>query len=219
MNTKLNETPAYELAGLMMDLMSNIRKGVISILELKKFLMMKSSDRRNIFGIPIEHPKMKLTSSGIEVPKLTEEFNPKTYFTKNKSVRYWLGDNFQKYVLSSIKTVPNLPAMFFNKHQFSETITDKEIMEHFQISESRGLMTGEEISRTIAYLTSKQPNGEQGILQNNGYLTIIGYMLCDDCVVRVVRVHWRSDDRRWGCNCGVLVNWRAGSGLLSRNEF
>ena len=56
MRTKLNEIPAYELAGLIMDLMSKIRKEVISIQELKKFLTMKSSDRKKFFGIKSNEP-------------------------------------------------------------------------------------------------------------------------------------------------------------------
>lgn len=51
MSKKLNETPAYELAGLTMDLMSKIRNEVISITEFKKFLTMKSKERRNVFGV------------------------------------------------------------------------------------------------------------------------------------------------------------------------
>lgn len=219
MRTNLNETPAYELAGLIMDLMSKIRKDVISIFEFKEFLMMKSSDRRKIFGVPIlsEHPKMKLKEQGIEIPELTEEFDPQKHFTENKKVKYWLGDNFKKYVLASAKKVSNLPAMSFDKHKFTETIYDKEIMEHFQISESSGLMTREEICRTIAYLTSKQPKGETGTLQTNGYSTIIGYMFCDDSVVRVVRVDWHSADAEWRCGCFDLGHWYAGNEMLFRN--
>lgn len=219
MRTNLNETPAYELAGLIMDLMSKIRKDVISILEFKKFLTMKSSERRKIFGIPVfeEHPKMKLMASGIEIPELTEEIDFYKHFTENKKVRYWLGDNFKKYVLNSAKKVSSLPTMSFDKQKFTETIYDKEIMEHFQISESAGLMTREEICRTIAYLTSKQPKGETGTLQTNGYSIIIGYILCDDSVVRAVYVYWNSDGAEWRCFCYDLDHCYADDEMLSRN--
>ncbi len=219
MSNKLNETSGYEIAGLIMDLMSKIRKGVISILELKKFLTMKSSERRKIFGVPIlkEHPKMKLVTQGIEIPELAKEINFQQHFTENKEVNYWLGDNFKKHTLTHAKVVSSLPSISFDKHKFTETIYDKEIMEHFQISESAGLMTREEILWSIASLTAKQLNGEKGVLINDGYATLIGYMLCDDGFVRVVCVDWDSDIGEWNCNCYALGGWFAGNGLLSRN--
>lgn len=219
MRKQLNETPAHELAGLTIDLMSKIRDEVISVAEFKKFLTMKSKERRKIFGVSVidEHPKMKLVSSGIEIPELTEEFDPNKHFTENKMVKYYFGDNFKNFVLNPSKKVSSLPAMSFDKHRFTETIFDSEIMEHFQISESNGLMTKEEILRTIAFLTSKQPKGEEGILQTNGYSTIIGYMLCKDGVVRAVIVYWNAVNAEWYCLYYDLGHWRAGSEVLSRN--
>lgn len=219
MSKKLNETTGYEIAGLTMDLMSKIRKDVISIIELKRFLAMKSSERRKTFRVPIveEHPKMKLIDSNIVAVGLVGEFNPQQHFTENKKVKYWLSDVFQKYVLKPAKCLSNFPEESFSKHQFTETIYDKEIMKHFQISESNGLMPREEILWTIASLTSNQPNGEVGSLLNNGYSTIIGYMLCDDGVVRAVSVYWYSVDAEWYCICDDLGGWSAGDGMLSRN--
>lgn len=219
MSNKLNETSGYEIAGLIVDLMSKIRKGVISILELKKFLTMKSSERRKIFGIPIleEYPKMKLVTQGIEIPELAKEINFQQHFTENKEVKYWLGDNFKKHTLAPAKVVSSLPSISFDKHKFTETIYDKEIMEHFQISESAGLMTREEILWSIASLTAKQLNGEKGVLINDDYATLIGYMLCDDGFVRVVSVRWSSGHGRWHCHCDALGIWFAAYGLLSRN--
>lgn len=219
MSNKLNETSGYEIAGLIVDLMSKIRKGVISILELKKFLTMKSSERRKIFGVPIleEHPKMKLVTQGIEIPELAKEINFQQYFTENKEVKYWLGDNFKKHILAPAKVVSSLPSISFDKHKFMETVYDKEIMERFQISESAGFMTREEILWSIASLTAKQPNDEKGVLINDGYATLIGYMLCDDGFVRVVFVLWRSDYGEWICYCGGLGSWHADYELLSRN--
>ncbi len=161
--------------------------------------------------------KLKLEAQGIEIPELTEEFDPKNYFTENQKVKYYFGDNFQKHVLNPAQKVSNLTAMSFDKHKFTETIYGKEIMEHFQISESVGLMTREEILRVIAYLTSLQPKGESGTLQTNGYSTIIGYMMCHDGVVRAVRVDWYSGTSMWRCYCNDLGDWNAGHELLSRN--
>lgn len=132
-------------------------------------------------------------------------------------MKYWRSYNFDEHVLDPAKAVSNPPEMNFSKHQFTELITDKEIMDHFQISKSSGLMTREEILWAIASLTSKQPKGEAGALLNNGHSTIIGYMICNG-VVRYVRADWVFGNARWYCYCNDLDDvWRAGNGVLSRS--
>lgn len=220
MRTKtLEQNTAQDFAGLQVDQLQKLRTGSMSFEQLKWWNNLSFEQREKVMGkqTKSEHPKMKLVSSGIEIPELTEKFDPSKYFTENKKAKYYFGDNFKKYVLNPSKKVSSLPAMSFDKHRFTETIFDKEIMEHFQISESNGLMTNEEILRTIAFLTSKQQNGEEGILQTNGYSTIIGYMLCSDGVVRAVRVHWYSDYSEWYCYCNDLGYWLGDIEMLSRN--
>jgi len=214
MSNILDEITGHKMAGLTIDVMSKLRDGTIAINELENFLKIPAEERRRIFGIL--NKKIKFLAS-VSVAELTKKFDPKNHFTENKKVEYWLGDNFQKHVLKPTKTISSLPAMEFSKHQFTETIYDKEIMENFSISKSSGLMTREEILWTIAELTKKQPKGEAGILINNGYATIIGYMLCDDGVVRVVNVHWNAGTAKWYCYCNDLVRWNAGDEMLSRN--
>lgn len=51
MSKELKETTGYEITGLTIDLMSKLRKGVISTEEFKKFLQMKTFKRREIFGV------------------------------------------------------------------------------------------------------------------------------------------------------------------------
>lgn len=216
MSNKLNEITGHKMAGLTMDLMSKLRDGVIDVGEFEKFLIMPKEERKKVFGTA--NPKINLLDSNVVVRELVEEINFQRHFTKNKNVKYWLGDNFKKCVLDSAKNIKRLPGMSFSKHQFTETIYDKEIMENFFISKTSGLMSREEILWTIADLTSRQPKGEAGALINDGNWTIIGYMLCDDGVVRVVRVRWHADDDEWSCYCDDLDGWRAGDELLSRNK-
>lgn len=207
------------LAGFIMECLTNI----LSFKQVSYWLGHKSELKKRlqeVFGINTakqEHPKMKLVASRIEIPELVEETDFQKVFTENKKVRYWFEDNFKKHVLVPAKKVSNLPAMSFDKHKFIETIYDSEIMEHFQISKSAGLMTCEEILRTIEFLTSLQPKDEAGTLQTNGCVTIIGYMLCDDGVVRVVSVHWWADGSIWDCYCRGLDYWSVDSEVLSRN--
>lgn len=176
------------------------------------FLEGKNPFEKNKF-----HPKMQLISNEIIVDALTEEFNPQDHFT-NGEVKYWIGDNFKKHVLDPAKTFSNLPQRSFSKHKFTETIYDLEIMNHFSISKSSGLMIREEILWTIANLTSKQPKGESGSLTTKNYdYTIIGYMMCDDGVVRVVRVYWNSDYQEWYCSCSDPDSRYSVFEVLSRN--
>jgi len=216
MSNKLNEITGHKMAGLTMDLMSKLRDGVIDVKEFENFLIMPKDERRKIFGIV--NPKINLLDSNVVVRELVEEINFQRHFTKNKNVKYYLGDNFVKQVLNPAKNIKRLPGMSFSKHQFTETIYDKEIMENFSISKTSGLMSREEILWTIADLTSRQPKGEAGALINDGNWTIIGYMLCDDGVVRVVCVRWDADRGVWYCRCRDLDGWCAGRGVLSRNK-
>jgi hypothetical protein len=220
MRTKtLEQNTAQDFAGLQINVLQKLRTGNMTYEQFDWFANISYENREKLMGksVKTEHPKMKFTDSNIIIGELVAGYNPQQYFTENKKVNYWRSDNFNQYVLNPAKIVNNIPEMNFSKYKFTETIYDKEIMEHFQISESKGLMTREEILWTIASLTTKQPKGESGILLNNGYATIIGYMLCDDSVVRAVSVLWGSGGAKWFCYCYGLGVWLAGSEVLSRN--
>lgn len=220
MRTKtLEQNSAQDFAGLQVDQLQKLRNGNMTFEQVKWFTNLSFEQREKLMGklVKSEHPKMKLTNPYVVATGLAGEFNPQRYFTENKNVKYWKSDNFNKHVLNPAKIISNLPRMNFSKHQFIKTIYDKEIMEYFQISEITGLMSREEILWIISSLTNKQPKGEAGALLNDGYATIIGYMLCDDGVVRVFSVYWDSGDARWGCYCRDLDGWNAGSEILSRN--
>ncbi len=218
-NKTFEQKSAQDLAGLQVDLLQRLRSGNMSWEQIDWFRGLSFEKREKLMGklVKAEHPKMKLVDASVVASGLSGEFNPQQHFTENKKVKYWRGDNFNKHVLNPAKCLSNFPEESFSKHQFTEVITDKEIMEHFQISESAGLMTWEEILWTIASFTSKQPKGEAGALINDGNYTIIGYMLCDDDVVRAVCVSWDSDGAKWHCFCGGLGGWGAGGEVLSRN--
>ena len=200
------------------------KQNPVFILHLEAFLKMSEKKRNELLGIKsfaIEEIKhQKLNNSNVVVSalfKMNDEFNPDQHFKKG-DVKYWLSDNFQKYVLNPAKPFSAISGMSFSKHSLKETTYDKDIMEELGINEQSGkLMTREEILHTIADLTGKQPKGESGTLLTNGYATIIGYMKCDDGVVRAVDVCWYSAHRGWYCYCRDLDSWDAGFGVLSRN--
>jgi len=214
MSKKLDEITGYKIAGLTMDLMSKLRDEVIDIKEFEKFLTMSKEERRKTFGTV--NSKIRFLNSDVVINVITGKYNPKEKLTNNK-VKYYFGDSFKTHILNPAKVVDGISEMKFSKHKFAETTYDKEIMENFGISEKSGLMTREEIIKVIDDLTSKQPKGEEGILINDGNCTIIGYLMCDDGVVRVAFVSWSSDDAEWHCYCDDLDIWSAGYEALSRN--
>ena len=147
------------------------------------------------------------------------KFNPRDYFIENKrKIKYCLGDYFKEYILSKAEVISHLLEIKFFNYQFIKTIYDKEIMEIFSISKSQeknGLISREMALQTIAYLTSKQPNGEIGTLLNNGLVTIIGYTLCKDKIIRVVYVIWDKVKREWGCYaCNIGKRWFVGRRMM-----
>lgn len=187
--------------------------------QLDAFIKMPEQKRNEVFGI--KKPEEKISKirlvDTVMVSALTDKFDPSKHFTENKTVKYWLGDNFKLHVLGPVKVaIENLPQAEFNKFIFDTQINDSEIMENFSITKESGLMTREEVLWTIADLTDKQPKGEAGKLLTNGYSTIIGYILCEDGVARVVLVDWFSGDAGWYCDCRDLVSWSDGNEMLSR---
>lgn len=163
-----------------------------------------------------------LVHSNIIITDLNKKFNPKQYFTKNKKVKYWLTNEFQEHVLSPIETMRNIPGFSLFGYQFTEFTSDKEIMDHFQISESNKLMNREQIIWLIVKLTSKQPEGEDGILQNNvNTMTVVGYIQDNYGLVRAVVVYWNLKTYEWRCACFEVVKDKciagfSGSGPCSR---
>lgn len=156
---------------------------------------------------------LRLVNNSVVIPALISTFNPEEYFTENKKVRYTLLDNFREHVLDPVKPFSGLQDICVSKHVLEWTMYDNEIRKRLEVK----LMSREEILWTITNLTSKQPNGEKGVLLTNGCATIIGYLRCDDGVVRVVFVHFFAIFNQWCCRCIELGQWGADDEVLSRN--
>ncbi len=131
----------------------------------------------------------------------------KTSILKNKN--YWLSDTFKEKILGDIKEVPEVKYEVI-PHVLTEYTHDDTIREQI------GIMTKEECLALLIYLTSKQPNGEGGVLLTNGYSNIIGYVQTDESVLAVYGF-WRSDGRQWRCHGYEPSGWSDGSQFLSRN--
>lgn len=204
----LEQKSAQDLAGLQVDLLQRLRNGNMSFVQIEWFKNIPFELRNKLMEISkkYEHPKMELISQRIEVPILTREIDFHREFTENKKVKYSTEGLFDKHLLSLAEKVSSLPSMSFDKYEVvADEIYDKDIKEHFKISESADLMTREEALWAILFLTGKQPKGEPGILLVDGTHTIIGYVLSS---VRgwgksaiSVSVWWSSYHSDWNCRC------------------
>jgi len=217
MGTKtLEQHSAQDLAGLQVDILQRLRNGNLSWEQIDWFRNLPFVQREDLMKKPIS-TKLKLENSSIVIDALTEEIDIKKHFTENKKVKYYLGNEFQNYVLNGIEKINNLPEMNFSKYKVIETVYDKEIIENFYNSKpTNRLITPEEILWIIIFLTSNQPNGETGILQTNDsdYATRIGYMICSDGTTRTVNISWSSKFQEWDCDCDDLSDLDAENYLL-----
>lgn len=96
MSKKLNETPAFKLAGLTADLMNKLRNEVITAPELEKFLTLSSTDRAKLFGTPIAVEAILKNISGSDVLKLDAGSGTKT-IADSKNIFSWIDDDFKAY--------------------------------------------------------------------------------------------------------------------------
>ena len=215
----LEQKSADSLAGLQIDLLQRLRNGNMSFEQIEWFKNLRFEQREKLMGkiVITKNPKIEIADTDIVIPRLIGGFYPQEHFTENKDVEYLKDGNFKKYVLGPVKTISSLPEINFSKYQFVETVTNEEIREHLQISESTGLMEREEILWTIFNLTTGQLKDKPDFLFDNGHSTIIGYMLCGDGVVRSVVVRWSVMWLAWHCDCVNCDCLGAGSGILFRN--
>ena len=96
MSTKLNETPAFKLAGLTADLCNKLRNETISVEEFEKFLTLSKTDRSKLFGTPIVTEAILKNISGAEVLKL-DALDGKQTIADSKNVFNSIDSDFKAY--------------------------------------------------------------------------------------------------------------------------
>lgn len=96
MSKKLNEVPAFKLAGLTADLMNKLRNDIISIEELEKFLLLPTSDRRNLFGMSTISEAILKNISSPDVLKL-DPCDGKQTIADSKNVFSSIDSDFKGY--------------------------------------------------------------------------------------------------------------------------
>jgi hypothetical protein len=158
--------------------------------------------------------KIKSLAIDLVAKQLDQNFNPHKCFIKNEgSVEYYCAHNFKQHVLHSAKSFEKMPKMEFYGYIFLEPISDKEIMENFSISKESGLMTREEILWTIYQICL---NYFDQLIDAGEYSIIVGYMLCDDGVVRPVDIAYDKEKKEVDCFCYNLGRWLKNDRILRK---
>ena len=152
-----------------------------------------------------------LTTQRFEPESLTtqeERFDPHMFFTyKNDQVRMRALHPFPSYVLRAAFPVSSGPAARLSVYELARSAYDREIVAELPQDHLVELWQ-------IAKLMRRQPQGEDGILFNNGYANIF-YVNGVHGRVFAVSVRWYDDewrvlawkldeDARWGAGCRVF---------------
>ena len=137
------------------------------------------------------------------------------FFSENGPVKLYFGDNFKNWILSKISESTNFPEPPKSERRIlSKSMNDKEIIGEFKIQPYKSIP---ELLSVVHEKITKQPNGENGELLNNGYANIF-YVQLEDRVV-AVDVRWDSGDREWVLHADGLDDgaWLAGGCVFSRS--
>ncbi len=145
----------------------------------------------------------------------TAAFPKDSFFSKNGPVKLYFGDNFSNWILAAMPDV--IPAFegTLLKTRLTKYMYDSEILDELGHPEP---FTISEFSAIVRELLQKQPNGEDGILLNNGYANIF-FVQLEDARVVAVRVLWGSGRRAWSLIAPGLDDgrWSDGRCVFSRS--
>lgn len=126
---------------------------------------------------------------------LVERHDPDEYYQTRSGLYVW-GD-FRSRVVAHAKPVESGMVFKVKSFDLMAGLTDEKI-EVLLLKEH--LFGDDQLCAIIAKLIAKQPNGEEGVLLNNGCANLF-YTGSD-----VVRVYWHSDSREWDVDA-----WRRGA--------
>ncbi len=146
--------------------------------------------------------KLALVNASVQLDAIAA-YDPKGFKTRKG---LWVSGDFQSRVGSKAKPVKDVGTITLTSGDLVKNAYDKEIKAD-PVMPANHVFTSE--SEFVAYLdqmVSKQPNGEEGDLLNNGYWNIFYVAGC------VVSVGWGGDDREWSVSAWELDvgSWSAG---------
>lgn len=151
---------------------------------------------------------LKLVNSSVQLDAIAS-YDPKGFKTRQG---LWISDDFHSRVGKKAKPVNDLPAITLTSGDLVKNAYDKEIKADPVMPANYVFESESDFVAYLDQMISKQPNGEEGDLLNNGYWNIFYVAGC------VVDVRWFSDDRKWRVSTWELDgSWSAGLRAFGRN--
>lgn len=145
----------------------------------------------------------------IYVPPLKVKFDPTELFFKTKKKNYSVMRTFVNQVLIDAETISSLPPIELLSIFAPSGVTDKTIMDQFEIKEGK-FMTPIEICQVINFITTDESTRsweKKYPIDSDGTMTLVGYVVCHDKRLRAVTVYRDTLFDQWIINCHELAEW------------
>lgn len=193
--------------------------GSLLSVELKSVLVLLAQQVRKVIG------KIMKFDQKIVIPANTFINLVEFYQEGRDGIKLYIGSNFKqvldeatengKYAIVDISG--EVIFQYTNKVNANDNTIMGDMQESFLVTQNdAGRLEMRKRLAVAAYLMGQQPKGEEGILQNNGNVTVIGYPLIKS------GSGWRAGVNRysgvWYCDAIDLRNvWFAEPSFWSRN--
>lgn len=152
---------------------------------------------------------LQVVKQGLQIPSLTTPFIVKDNFVNGKGIKFYFGGNFKNWFMG--QTVESHNATALNSWLLTKNLLDNAVL--------KGLGDNCETTLDVVYaLIKNQPNGEEGVLLNNGKSNIF-YIKDVSGVLRAVHVY--LDGAVWCVGAIFVLNpsvWYEGLQVFSRNS-
>ena len=210
-STALSEIPGWYIEFQAALLRQAPRPGEIDQVTAEGWAGNQKGLKKNLAGCLLPPPVVVSGTAGKFVAK--EKFAIDTSRKASVKISY-LGDNFRSWFLTGLGKIEDVQATpELTSFVLETSMLDKDIIAKI------GDETKAETSLTEVYdLMTKQPNGEDGTLLNNGWANIF-YIKDQNGVLRAVRVRWRGDG--WYVDALSVESpgaWDDGLQVFSRNS-
>jgi len=177
--------------------------------NFQNFLEMR---KENSFDFP---NKQKFLShvSDISLPAIKKQFNPNEFYKNREGL--WVSNGFHERILPVASPVKSVAAKRVPMFDIIKQANDDEI--RAQLPKNHVFEGTSAFCAYLAGMISRQPNGEEGNLLNNGYTNIF-YVQTSGGVFAVF-ADWDAGDREWYVYAWSLggPRWNAGGRVFSSN--
>lgn len=152
---------------------------------------------------------LKLVNASVQLDTIAY-YDPKGFKTRKG---LWVSDDFHRGVGSKAKSVNDLPAITLTSGDLVKKAYDRDIKADPVMPANHVFESESEFVAYLDQMISKQPNGEEGDLNSQGYWNIFYVAGC------VVNVRWRSGSREWDVDTWELDKgfWATSHRAFARN--